>query len=123
MSARDIIRNAIAAFRPLSTYVDFDTAAVRAVDALTSAGYCIVSATSKHLEDFSAIRMLMDLDELGYRILAPGEMDRETLEAAKKAKCDGCAQEIPLNECGFHQNGTVTTPCHSAAIRALGGGE
>lgn len=67
--------------------------------------------------------ILSALTSAGYRILAPGEMDRETLEAAKKAKCDGCAQEIPLNKCGFHQNGTVTTPCHSAAIRALGGGE
>lgn len=59
----------------------------------------------------------------GYRIVSPGALDKVTLEAAKKANCDGCAQEIPLNKCGFHQNGTVTTPCHSAAIRALGGGE
>lgn len=61
----------------------------------------------------------------GYRILAPGEMDRETLEAAAKVAADYCWNR-------YRAGGVLKSPAvfnsHTrddiaAAIRALGGGE
>ncbi|MBN7763838.1 hypothetical protein JYP49_14085 [Nitratireductor aquimarinus] len=64
--------------------------------------------------------ILSALTSSGYRILAPGEVDRETLEAAAKVADRG----VPIGdkdskvEC-FSCNHEVI----AAAIRALGGGE
>lgn len=59
------------------------------------------------------------LTAAGYRILGPGELDGGTLKRAAKAQCSGCATDVPINDEGYHQQGSFTFPCHASAIRAL----
>lgn len=63
--------------------------------------------------------ILADLSAAGYRLVAPGELDAETLKRAAKAQCSGCATGVPINDEGYHQQGSFTFPCHASAIRAL----
>lgn len=68
----------------------------------------------------TADAILLALKSAGYRILAPGALDRETLEAAAKVADKG----VPI---GGKDSKVECYSCNheaiAAAIRALGGGE
>ncbi len=57
----------------------------------------------------------------GYRILAPGDLDRETLEAA--AKVASWAHMVPPDGGSPTEDECRVAERAAAAIRALGGGE
>ena len=74
----------------------------------------------KKTPDVMAAQIIDYLNHSGYRILAPGQRDPETLEAAAKAI-------ESLTVPGYHPDDLYkfrdVTGLAAAAIRALGGGE
>ena len=83
---------------------------------------CILGGSTFLHEDLLDMgdEALSALTSAGYRILAPGEMDRETLEAAAKVAADRARDWLVGQPLETRRD---APPDIAAAIRALGGAE